>query len=46
MENLKQEIAEKLNQLEKMIEKEENKNEIEKQRKELDNLLEEYLKDI
>lgn len=45
MENLKEQIAQKLKKIEEMIKKEENKNQIEKQRKELDDLLEKYLKD-
>lgn len=46
MENLKKEIAKKLKQIEEMIQEEENKNKIEEQRRELDMLLEKYLKDI
>ncbi len=46
MEKLKQQIAQKLKQIEKMIEIGEEKNKIEVQRKELDKLLNEYLKDI
>lgn len=46
MDKLKEQIAEKLKQMEEMIEEEENKSKIEKERKELDRLLEEYLKDI
>ncbi len=46
MEKLKQQIAQKLKQIEEMIEIGEKKNKIEVQRKELDKLLNEYLKDI
>lgn len=46
MEDLKQQIQEILKQLEIMIKKEVDKEEIEKQRKELDYKLEKYLKDI
>ena len=44
--NLKIEIKEKLNKIEKMIEEEKSKEEIEKERKELDKMLEEYLNNI
>ena len=44
--NLRIEIKEKLNKIEKMIEEEKSKEEIEKERKELDKMLEEYLNDI
>lgn len=46
MDNLKEEIANKLKQIERMINEEENKGKIEKKRKELDRLLKKYLKDI
>lgn len=46
LKNLKEEIAENLKKLEAMIKLGKDKNEIEGQRKELDNLLEKYLKDI
>lgn len=46
MDNLKEEIASKLKQIDKMIDKEENKSKIEKERRELDRLLKEYLKDM
>lgn len=46
MEKLKQEIAQKLKQIEKMIETGEDKSKIEIKRKEIDKLLEEYLKKI
>lgn len=46
MEDLKSEIAKKIKELEIMIQKGENKEKIDKQRDELDSLLEEYLKDI
>ena len=44
--NLKIRIKEKLNKIEKMIEEENNKEEIEKERDKLDKMLKEYLKDI
>ena len=43
MENLKTQIVQKLKLIEEMIEKEENRNKIEEQRKELDKFLERYL---
>lgn len=43
MGDLKEQIAQKLKKIEEMIQKEEDKNKIEKERKELDNLLEKYL---
>ena len=43
---LKQKIEEEIRKLEKMINANEGKEEIEKERKKLDNLLEEYLKDL
>lgn len=46
MKELKKEIAKNLKKLETMIKLEKDKNEIEEQRKELDNLLEKYLKDV
>lgn len=46
MEKLKEEISEKLNKIIQMIKDEENKDEIEKERKELDKLLKEYTKEI
>ena len=46
MKNLRQKIKEELNRLKIMIAKEEEKTTIEKQRKQLDNLLEIYLKDL
>lgn len=46
MDNLKEKIASKLKEIEKMIDKEENKSKIEKEIRELDGLLEEYLKDM
>ncbi len=46
MENLKEQIAQKLKQIENMIETEKDKNKIETERKKLDKLLEQYLKDI
>ncbi len=46
MDNLKDQIAKKLKQIEQMIEAEENKSKIEEERKELDRLLKEYLKDM
>lgn len=46
MEKLKQKIAENLKQIEKMIETGEDKDNIEIKRKELDKLLEEYLKNV
>ncbi len=46
MNTLKEQIAQKLKQIEKMIETEEEKSKIELERKELDQLLEKYLKDI
>lgn len=46
MENLKEEISEKLNKIIQMIKNEDNKEEIEKERKELDKLLKEYTKGI
>ena len=46
MDNLKDQIAKKLKQIEQMIEVEENKNKIEEERKELDELLEKYLNDM
>lgn len=46
MDNLKEKIASKLKEIEKMIDKEENNSRIEKEIRELDGLLEEYLKDM
>lgn len=46
MEKLKEEISEKLNKIIQMIKDEENKEKIEKERKELDKLLKEYTKEI
>ena len=46
MEKLKKEISEQLKKIEKMIENGENKRKIDVERKELDKMLEEYLKDI
>lgn len=46
LKNLRQKIKEELNRLKIMIAKEEEKTTIEKQRKQLDNLLEIYLKDL
>ncbi len=46
MENLKIQIAKKLKQIEEMIESNNHKSEIETQKKQLDDLLEEYLKDL
>ena len=46
MKNLKEEIAEKLQQIEKMIKNEEAKEKIEEQRKILDKLLEEYIEEL
>lgn len=43
--NLKEQIAQKLKKIENMIEKEVEKNQIEAERKELDKLLEEYIKE-
>ncbi len=43
---LKQKIEEEIRKLEKMINSNEGKEEIEKERKKLDNILEEYLKDL
>ena len=46
MKNLKKEISEQLKKIEKMIKNGENKTEIDVERKKLDKMLEEYLKDI
>lgn len=46
MDKLKKQIAEKLKQIEKMIEEDDSRAKIETERKELDQLLKEYLKDI
>lgn len=46
MDNLKEQIAQKLKQIEEMIERQEDKSKIEAVRKELDKLLKEYLKEI
>ena len=46
MKNLKEEIAEKLQQIEKMIKNGEAKEKIEEQRKILDKLLEEYIEEL
>lgn len=46
MENLKIKIIELINSIEKMIEQDDEKNKIELMRKELDVLLEKYLKDL
>ncbi len=43
---LKQKIEEEISKLEKMINSNEEKEEIDKERKKLDELLEEYLKDL
>lgn len=46
MSDLKEQIKKELQILEKMIEKKEERRKIEVQRKRLDELLEEYLKDM
>lgn len=46
MEDLKNKINEKLNKIKEMITKGERGNKIEQERKELDKLLKEYLKEI
>ncbi len=46
MEDLKNKINEKLNKIKEMITKGERRNKIEQERKELDKLLKEYLKEI
>ncbi len=46
MKNLKEEIAEKLQEIEKMIKNEEPKEKIEEQRKILDMLLEKYIEEL
>ena len=45
-EKLKQQIGEKLKEIEEMIIKGDDKEEIEEQRKKLDRMLEEYIKNI
>ena len=46
MEEMKQTIRKEIEKLEEMINSNEEKEKIEKQRKKLDKLLEEYLKDL
>lgn len=46
MEDLKNKISDKLNEIKEMITKEEKRDKIEQERKELDKLLKEYLKEI
>lgn len=45
MENLEKNINEKLNKIKQMIENNENRDKIEKERKDLDKMLEIYLND-
>ena len=45
MENLKEQIAQKLKKIEEMIKKEEDRDKIEEQRRDLDNLLARYLEE-
>ncbi len=46
MENLREEIEKKLNKIKELIANNEKKDKIEELRKELDNLLEKYLKEM
>lgn len=46
MNNLKEQIAQKLKKIENMIEKEVDKEQIEIERKQLDDLLEKYIKEL